>query len=75
VHFSSQLEMCDRGLGCHSVLNCGYVFCCKGKSGLDELHVMIRKSNSGLHADVNERFHQFAGVLSFEFCGTVGSFC
>ena len=50
-----------------SVLNCGYLFCCEGKSGLDELHVIIRKSNSGRHTDVNERFHQFGSVL-FSSC-------
>ena len=49
------------------VLNCSYVFCYEGKSGLDELHVMVRKSNSGRHADVNERFHQFSSVL-FSSC-------
>jgi len=67
VEIATRQVMCNRGLGCHSVLNCGCLFCCEGKSGLDELHVMIRKSNSGRHADVNERFHQFAGVL-FSTC-------
>jgi len=45
------------------------VFCwCVGRSGLDELHVMIRQCALRRHTDVNERFHQFTSVL---FCSCV----
>jgi len=49
------------------VLNYDCLFCCEGKSGLDELHVMIMKSNSVQLGDVNERFRQFNSVL-FSSC-------
>ena len=42
--------------------------CCAGKSGLDELHVMVRKTSSAQqHITVNERFHQFSSIL-FSSC-------
>lgn len=43
------------------------MFCCEGKSGLDELLVMIRRTAPGQYADVNERFHLFGSVL-FSSC-------
>ena len=43
------------------------LFCREGKSGLDELHVMIRKTTSAQHGNVNDRFHQFSSVL-FSSC-------
>jgi len=43
------------------------LFCYEGKSGLDELHVMIARTAPGHHREVNERFHQFGRVL-FSSC-------
>jgi len=40
---------------------------CVGKSGLDELLVMIRRTNSAQHTAVNKRFHQFGSIL-FSSC-------
>jgi len=44
-----------------------WLFCYEGKSGLDELRVMIRKSNAEQHVNVNERFDQFGSIL-FSSC-------